>query len=173
MASRIGGSGSLTRKPIFRVGLILFGVIVIFVTAQQLSIPKSFGQYGYFRGDNISEWAAQEGNYAPGNSCEKCHQNEVQILDQGDHKGLDCQICHGPGLKHLQKFQTSKLKVEGTKELKVEGTEELCGICHRKMSGRSGDKIKTIELGIHNGGVVCIRCHNSHQPWAQLGGRQS
>lgn len=166
MTGRTQGRANLLQKPVFRVGLILIGVLVLFVIAQQLSIPKSFGQYGYFRGDNVSEWASQEGNYASGNQvCEKCHQVVVQGLSQGEHGGLDCQSCHGPALKHVQKPAASKLKVAGT--------AEVCGICHRKLAGRSGEQIRTIELGIHNGGVACIRCHNAHQPWAQLGGRTS
>lgn len=166
MTGRIGGRASFLQKPVFRVGLILLTVLVIFVTIQQLSIPKSFGQYGYFRGDNISEWTSQEGNYASGNQvCEKCHQSVVQGLALGEHGKLDCQSCHGPALKHVKKPAALKLKVEGT--------AEVCGVCHRKMAGRSGEQIPTVELGIHNGGVACIRCHNPHQPWAQLGGRKN
>ena len=162
VAGRTRKRTQITQTAVFRAGLLLFSVLVIFVVFRYLSIPRSFGQYGYFRGDNLDEWASLEANYAAGNEvCGNCHQYMFQGLSQGEHGRLNCQSCHGPMMKHV------KNPVEWRPVVK--GTAELCGFCHRELTGRSKEQIPTVKLGIHGGGVDCTRCHEPHQPWAKIG----
>lgn len=153
----------LWERAIWRVGILLLAVMVLFLFARQLALPDSFGQYGYYRGDNIDEWAALEAKHAFGNeTCSKCHQQTLSSLSSGNHEVLNCQACHGPAANHIKKPKVYLPKVSGTKE--------LCGSCHRELIGRAEVEISTVELGKHSGGLTCSRCHDPHQPKRLEGG---
>ena len=156
----------LSQTAVFRAGLLLIFIVLIFGILRQLAIPKSFGQYGYYRGDNIGEWVSRDQNYALGNkTCVPCHAQEVNQTAQAEHGQIDCQSCHGPLESHVRKPSESHPKIAGT--------AELCGACHRELLGRSKELVPTVKVGEHSGGLDCTRCHNPHEPWAKIGGRKS
>jgi hypothetical protein len=152
-----------SQTAVFRVSILLLFVVIAFVIFRHLSIPKSFGQYGYYRGDNVEEWASLDQNYAPGSrDCSKCHANEFQATIQAEHNQLDCQSCHGPLLAHMRSPNESHPKVVGN--------ADLCGACHRELVGRSSNQIRTVRVGEHSGGLDCTKCHDPHQPLTAIRG---
>lgn len=157
---------TLSQKAVFRIGILLLCVVVLFGFVRSLVVPPSFGDYGRYRGDSIGEVALQEANFAGGGNtaCGKCHQDKYLNLSQAEHKQLNCQTCHGPGAKHAAK--------PGSQPLAVRGNADLCGACHREIAGRTKQQIATVKLQMHSGGVECVRCHDPHRPWAKLGGRK-
>ncbi len=164
MDKKTGGESPFFQRAYVRVGLLLLTVLIIFGTVRQLSIPPSFGEYGRYRGDSIGENVAKKVNFALGNDdCKKCHLNLFQIISQAEHKGLNCQSCHGPAANHVSN------PASGTP--KVIGNEELCGSCHRQIAGRTKEMITMVMPLWHSGGVECAKCHNPHQPREAIGGR--
>lgn len=157
---------ALTQKAVFRVSFLLLCAVVIFGLVRTLLVPVSFGEYGRYRGDSITEVASREVNFAGGgnDTCGKCHQDHYLALTQAEHKQLNCQTCHGPGAKHAAKA--------GSQSLAVKGDAGLCGACHQETTGRVTQQIATVKLQMHSGGVECGRCHDPHRPWAKLGGRK-
>lgn len=166
MTVRREGGSPITGQALFRIGIILITALVIFAFARQIMIPESFGQYGRYRGDSISENASRKVNFAGSSTdCGGCHQEVVKAVAGASHSGMDCQSCHGPAAKHLSQ--------PGTWSPRVEGSAELCGSCHRTIAGRADGKIATVKPLMHSGGVTCTRCHDPHRPWAKLGGEKS
>ncbi|MHB9095795.1 MAG: cytochrome c3 family protein [Eubacteriales bacterium] len=165
MAGRKEGGSSFIQSALGRITMILVIVVVLFGFARQMIIPKSFGQYGRYRGDSVSEVASRPVNYAGGgnSTCGQCHQNVFQALSSAEHGKMDCQTCHGPAAKHVAK--------PSEQSPKIEGNAELCGACHKDIAGRTDQQIATVTLQMHSGGVACVGCHDPHQPWAKLGGR--
>ncbi len=149
----------------FRASVLVILIVVCFIVAQQLAKPKSFGEFGFYRGDNVAEWIAMDQTYGPpGNkTCSKCHDQIVLLVSQAEHGKVDCQACHGPLMAHVLKPSDSHPKVAGN--------AELCGTCHREMVGRTKEQIATVKVGEHSGGLDCIRCHDPHQPLLMKGGR--
>ncbi len=163
MEAETGQKTRMSQKAVFRVGVVLVCALVVFGIIRQLSVPKSFGQYGYYRGDNVQEWVSMDQTFASGNQvCAQCHAQEVQEAAQAEHSQLDCQSCHGPMQDHV--------KQPNQVHPRVAGNVDLCGACHRVMVGRSKDNIRTVQVGSHSGGLDCIRCHDPHQPYAKIGG---
>ncbi len=153
----------LINGAVIRVGIVLLVIITVFFLVRQTFIPKSFGEYGYYRGDNVGEWAAMEVNYAPGNvSCSECHQKILTWMAGQKHRALDCQACHGPALKHA--------KASKPEEIKVQSTGDVCGACHNRIAGRPGKGVAAVDANDHSGGVECVRCHDAHRLWAKKGG---
>lgn len=149
----------------FRATVLVIFIVICFIVAKQLSKPKSFGEFGYYRGDNVAEWMAMDQNYAtPGNkTCNKCHDKIVQLTSLAEHGKLDCQSCHGPLMEHVLKTADSHPKVLGN--------ANLCGTCHKEIAGRTKEQIATVKLDEHSGGLDCVRCHDPHQPLSVKGGK--
>lgn len=149
----------------FRASILVILIVICFIVAKQLAKPVSFGEFGFYRGDNVAEWIAMDQSYAPpGNkTCSKCHAKEVQLISQAEHAKTDCQSCHGPLMAHVLKPTETQPKVVGN--------AELCGTCHKEILGRNKEQIATVKLGEHSGGLDCVRCHDPHQPLSMKGGR--
>lgn len=162
---RTNEKGPITQHALFRIGVILISVLVLFAFAKEMAIPASFGEYGRYRGDSIGETAAKAPSFAGSSKdCGECHRDIYSYVSEAEHKGLDCQSCHGPAAKHVQKPSALSPKVIGN--------EELCAACHRKIAGRVDGLIATVKPMMHSGGVDCVRCHDPHRPWAKLGGKK-
>ena len=169
-----GGSKSLVHKgkpegktkfsqlPAFRVGLLLVIFLAAFALVQQLSVPETFGQYGYYRGDNVSEWAGMEVSYAEEtNTCSACHAEKYNTFKQTEHGQMQCQTCHGAAKEHTLD--------PGTTKPTIEPSREFCGNCHFELEGRKETVIKQVGLD-HNGETNCVKCHDPHEPWSMFGG---
>ena len=92
--------------------------------------------------------------------CATCHTDISNIKSIGVHKKINCQTCHGPGIKHAD--DPTKNKLEKPSE------REFCGKCHAKNIARSTSVIRQIDLTKHNVGSKCIKCHNPHSPEIKL-----
>ncbi|MHB1126166.1 MAG: hypothetical protein ACYC2T_04295 [Bacillota bacterium] len=148
----------LVNRPAFRVGVVLAVILVAFALAQQTFVPKSFGEYGYYRGDSVNEWAELPVTYSAGsNTCKACHQDQGAILTQGEHGKINCESCHGPAGKHAENPNKENRPV-------IEVTREYCGACHNQVVGRSEQNIRQVNLEEHNAGLVCSLCHMPHNP---------
>jgi hypothetical protein len=122
----------------------------------QLFIPHSFGQYGYYRGDNVGEWVRLPVQFSPGpTECATCHSEKAQLRGSGAHSGLSCETCHGPADTHLQVGPTVKPAVPQA--------SELCGLCHQPVVGRP-EWFPQVDPAVHAGGNECTLCHNPHSP---------
>lgn len=141
--------------------IIVFAVfIAVFLVIRQLLIPESFGEYGHYRANSLIENEANEIHYAGHMACLDCHQDveDAKLLDV--HETINCEVCHGPGQKHVLSGDAADIQ-------KPNG-REFCGSCHAKNAARPTDAIFQVDLEEHNKGENCTECHNPHQPWAML-----
>lgn len=152
-------------RPAVRVGLLVVMVVVAFIIVQQLSIPKAFGAYGFYRGDNVQEWVSMSPNYSTAGTatCSTCHADKVTLKDVGPHASVNCESCHLAAGKHTQvTFDAKPVK---------DSTREACLSCHEKQVARP-ETIRQIDGSQHNLGMACITCHDPHSPWATMGGKK-
>jgi hypothetical protein len=78
--SKFDDSARLIRLP----AVFLLGAVV-FVAVRAAVIPKSFGQYGPYRGDALNEISSQPIAYAGHDACEACHPDIAETKSQGVH----------------------------------------------------------------------------------------
>lgn len=151
-----GERSRLVDRPAFRAGLVLTVVVVAFLVVRQLAVPASFGEFGYYRGDNVREQVALAANFSRGAEvCQSCHADQYQQWKQAQHAGVNCESCHGPASAHVADFQ--KVKPERPRG------REFCASCHDRLAARP-EAIRQVDVTRHNTGVECIACHNPHQP---------
>jgi len=161
--------------------IIAFAVfIVLFLVLQQILKPSSFGVLGHYRADAIQENAMREIHYAGSDRCTKCHEEMHTDKAAGFHAKLQCEVCHGPGLKHVlyaARFKDGHLP----DSLKLHKPDERkdCAVCHQINAARikilfdtiNNSMIHQVNTLTHNlvdkktkEVLKCIECHNPHQP---------
>ncbi len=138
---------------IFRLLLLVLGIVVVYSTARHFLTPPSFGQYGWYRGQALAESATRERTYAGKAACEECHSDQVQKLLKGSHKTLSCEGCHGPALAHAENPDVKLDKLNFTP----------CLRCHEANPSRPKWH-KQIASKEHYTGSKCTECHVPHYP---------
>lgn len=118
--------------------------------------PESWREYGPYRGNALLEIAEKEAKYVEMETCAMCHDSIAEIKTQGNHKSIQCEICHGPGYKHADDPENNKMEL-------YQG-RQFCLRCHTKNAASPKNIIKQIDAVEHNEGEECITCHNPHQP---------
>lgn len=140
---------------IVRIGL-LFGVaIAVFATARASLTPPSFGRLGHYRADAIPKAAGLPLRYAGAETCAECHADEAAQKAKSYHRGLACEMCHGPGAAHAE--APDKHKPRLPRERKA------CLYCHEYLASRPTGFPQVIERA-HNPLEPCSRCHDAHDP---------
>jgi Cytochrome c554 and c-prime len=149
-------AGHLVRlAAVFLVGLVAFLVL------RSLLVPRSFGRYGHYRADAIGEIAALPTAYAGHQVCEGCHSDIVDVKSKGVHRGVACESCHGPQLKHAEdpgSVVPAKLD-----------TAVLCVRCHQANIAKPKG-FPQVDAAEHSGGAACNTCHQPHSPAIGAGG---
>jgi hypothetical protein len=138
---------------IVRLVLLTIGIVGSFLVARYFLTPKSFGRYGWYRGDAIMERASLPRHYAGKKACDECHSDKVQLLNSDGHKTLSCEVCHGPGKDHTEDPDV-KLAVLSFGH---------CVRCHEANPSRPKWH-KQINTRDHNPGQKCTECHVPHAP---------
>jgi hypothetical protein len=140
-----------------RLALAFAIFISLFLLLRHFLVPATFGQYGHYRGASLMENALPEIHYAGQEACFKCHQDIEDLKAKDVHSEIHCETCHGPGLKHSEKGDTTGYPRPAGRE--------FCALCHTLNAAKRKDAIVQIDPQKHNIGKKCIECHNPHQPW--------
>ena len=145
-----------------RAALVVACLVVLFFVTRALAVPATFGQYGYYRGASVDEWAAKPPAYSPGvQSCQGCHAPVYASWSAGAHATIGCESCHGPAGTHAAGLGQRPARPEG---------REFCGRCHASDKARPS-LVKQVDLATHNPGLACVTCHRPHDPALAGGGK--
>lgn len=136
--------------------LLVFSVLIgSFVIVRHFLIPASFGKYGHYRADAISDVAALPAKYAGALVCADCHSDIFRRKQASMHRTVACESCHGPALAHTSDPMTVKPVKPGGRE--------FCAMCHSNNAARP-KSMKQVDVETHNPGAPCTACHNPHNP---------
>ena len=133
---------------VFVVGLLLFLVV------RGALVPKSFGQYGHYRGNAMADIAVRPVKFAGHQACEPCHGDILEKKSSGKHAHVNCEACHGPQAGHADDPSSLPAKLD---------TAVLCARCHAENAAkpRGFPQVATAE---HSAGLPCDTCHQPHSP---------
>jgi hypothetical protein len=139
---------------------LLFAIFIgLFLVARNFLVPKSFGEFGHYRGLSLTENQDKPANYAGQKICNDCHDDVMAKKSASVHQSLSCETCHGPGQAHVNNNDTLPLKPSG---------REFCATCHTLNAARKKENIIQIDPAKHETGSACTECHNPHNPWENL-----
>jgi hypothetical protein len=145
-----------------RVAVVFLLALFAFLAFRGLIVPKSFGQYGHYRGDALKEIASRPLVHAGQSACADCHEDVVATKQAGKHVGLHCEGCHGPQARHA----ADPTAVKPTRP----DTSVLCARCHDRNAARPA-KFPQVNAKEHSGGMACGDCHKPHTPALDSGGK--
>jgi hypothetical protein len=150
---------------VVRLVILTLGIVASYAIARQIFIPKSFGQYGHWRGDALMDIAARQPQYAGQKSCEECHSDEFKKILKFEHKTVSCESCHGVSRAHGDDpDHVNPIKLTDHKTIRREQADAFCLRCHNFDPGRPA-WLKQIEISKHYAGKErCVECHMPHQP---------
>lgn len=128
---------------------------ILFLGVRAYLVPKSFGEYGHYRGDAIKEVAARPVNFAGHRACEDCHGDIVEKKSAGKHVHVNCEACHGPLAKHVD-------DPASVQPVKLD-TAVLCVRCHEANAAKP-KSFPQVASAEHSSGMPCDTCHQPHSP---------
>ncbi len=146
---------------LFRLAAVFVAAFALFLIIRSVLVPKSFGEYGHYRGNAIVELAARPVAYAGHQTCETCHADVPEIKNKGKHARLSCEVCHGPLAKHAED-PAAVVPV-------LPDTAVICARCHEKNIAKP-DGFPQVVSQEHSGGMACNTCHKPHSPVIGAGG---
>jgi hypothetical protein len=137
--------------------LLVFTVFIgLMLLAMHYLTPDSWGLYGHYRAKALTEIADKQAKYVQMETCAMCHDSIAEFKSQGNHKPLQCEVCHGPGYKHVDDPENIKMEIPQGRQ--------LCLRCHTKNAATPKGVINQIDPAEHYSEEDCITCHNPHQP---------
>jgi ribosomal protein L37AE/L43A len=140
---------------LLRLAAVLAAGLLLFVVARSFLVPKTFGQYGHYRGAALQEVRAQAINYAGHETCEACHSDVLDRKSKGKHVHVNCESCHGPLAKHAD-------DPTGVQPVKL-NTANLCVRCHEANAAKP-KRFPQVVSADHSAGLACNECHQPHSP---------
>jgi len=142
-------------EHLIRLAAVLILGVVAFVVMRAAVVPKSFGQYGQYRGDAIGEVAARPIAHAGHEVCEGCHTDVAEQKKLGRHVVVPCEACHGAQAKHADD--------PGTIKPPKLDTAVVCSRCHEANSAKP-KTFPQVVTADHAQGIACDTCHQPHRP---------
>jgi hypothetical protein len=146
---------------LFRFAGLFVLAFLIFLVIRGYVVPRSFGQYGHYRGNAIGEMAAKSIKFAGHEACESCHSDIADTKKAGKHAHVNCEACHGPLAKHADD-PTALTPVKPD-------TAVLCARCHTATAAKPKG-FPQVDPAEHSNGVACETCHQPHSPAIDAGG---
>jgi len=146
-------------EHLVRLVVVMLVALVGFLVLRAAVVPKSFGEFGHFRGNALNEIAALPVRYAGHRACEECHVDVVDQKKSGRHANLHCEICHGSQVKHAEDPTSGKPPRPNV--------TVLCARCHEANSAKA-TWLPQVATADHSGGVDCQTCRQPHHPKIEL-----
>jgi transcription elongation factor Elf1 len=149
-------------KHLLGVGFVFAAGVIAFVLVRAALVPRSFGEYGHYRGNAIKEIATQPVAFAGQASCEICHSDVATVKNRGKHASVNCEACHGALAKHADD--------PGTVQAPKLDTAVLCVRCH-SVNGAKPKNFPQVAAKEHSAELPCETCHQPHSPLIGSGGK--
>ena len=146
---------------LFRLAAVFLLGVLIFLGIRGFMVPKSFGQYGHYRGNALADIAARPISFAGHQTCETCHADVFDKKKDGRHAHVNCEACHGALGNHASD-PASVIPVKPDPVV-------LCARCHTASAAKPKGFPQVVPAD-HSNGLPCQTCHNPHSPAMDAGG---
>jgi len=150
-------------KHVFRALIALTAAVVALLLGRSAFVPRSYGAYGSYRGDNVAEQMARTVRHGGDGACGECHTSELVEHDKGKHQAVRCEVCHANLASHVK--GDDKVAV-----MKVQKSRELCLRCHLQLEARPRSfpqvqpRTHVEKMGGTWSETACFDCHAPHAP---------
>jgi len=166
-------------RHIIRVAAIVVVVVVGFLIARFATVPKSFGQYGHYRGASLDEDMSLPVILQSPQTCHQCHDEQkgewpgFEVWQKGKHSSLTCENCHSKCQEHVEaRGKEPDLKRD---VITKDPTPQRCLMCHYGLAARPkvvplclpdehhAEYLKLLEEQTQEV-LSCTMCHPDYRP---------
>ena len=172
---------------LFRFAGLFVVAFLVFLVVRAYVVPKTFGQYGHYRGAAIGEISQHPVKFAGHQTCEGCHSDISDTKTKDAHAHVNCEACHGALYQTLPAQPPPKGNLyerfvalivpppppappillhaddPATVTPVKPDTLVLCARCHTASAAKPKG-FPQVDPTQHMGGVPCETCHNPHSP---------
>jgi hypothetical protein len=138
-----------------RLAAVFLLAVIALLVARSVLIPETFGERGHYRAAAVDSIAVHPMKYAGHQECAMCHPDVAAQRLAGNHRGVSCEVCHGPAAAHV----AAPLDVKPT----ISRDRALCVLCHAYNPSRPTG-FPQIDSVTHNPRLPCMGCHVAHAP---------
>ena len=164
-------------RHILHVAVILVVLIGGFIAVRSAVVPKSFGEFGHYRGASLQERMALPVVFQGAETCKECHEDERGDLwpgyvewQKGKHSALECENCHTNAAKHVERRRADPTAEEFV--VTKDPSPKLCLTCHDGVIGRPKvlplhdpkEHAEYLEMLEKDESTRCIECHEDYRP---------
>lgn len=148
-------------EHLVRLAAVFLIAFLAFLGLRAVLVPKSFGQFGHYRGDALKEVASKKPVFAGQTACVDCHSDVLDVKKAGKHAGVHCEACHGALARHAEN--------PADVVPQLPDTAILCARCHQQNLAKPAS-FPQVDAKEHSGGEKCKTCHVPHDPLKMPGG---
>jgi len=142
-------------QQVRRLAIVVVVLVAALIAARALLVPPTFGDRGHYRAASVDSIEKLPIRYAGHDACAMCHPQEVQTKAASFHRGVACEVCHGPAVQHT----TNPVEVKPP----APRDRTFCPRCHAFNPARPTG-FPQIDPVQHNPMRPCFTCHNPHDP---------
>jgi len=138
-----------------RLSVVLVLLLAAYFAARRVLIPPTFGDRGHYRAAAVDSIEKLPIHYAGREACAMCHPQVVARKAASYHRGVACEVCHGPAVAHTTDPMGHKPPAPRDRT--------FCPTCHAYNPARPTG-FPQIDPVQHNPVAPCVTCHNAHDP---------
>jgi ribosomal protein S27AE len=138
-----------------RLAVVAVLLLIAYFAARSVLVPKTFGDRGHYRAAAVDSIEKLPIHYAGREACAMCHPAEVAKKAASFHRGVACEVCHGPAAAHTTDPVGHKPPAPRDRS--------FCPTCHAYNPARPTG-FPQIDPIQHNPVAPCFSCHNPHDP---------
>ncbi|NIN09982.1 MAG: hypothetical protein GTN62_01065 [Gemmatimonadales bacterium] len=142
-------------QQVSRLAAVFVVAVVGLVVARWFLVPESFGDIGHYRAEAVDSIVAHPKKYAGHRECALCHGAIAEQRSASNHRGVTCEVCHGPATSHV----AAPMDVKPT----APRERGFCPLCHAYDPSRPTG-FPQIDPVAHNPLTPCMECHDPHAP---------
>lgn len=154
-SKRLGSIFASVPEQVRRLGLVIVVLVGATLLLRFVLLPPSVVSTELHWAQATEREMAKLPKLAGSAECQNCHEDVVVMKAKSYHKGLACEACHGPAIKHTE--DPSALKPPAPRD------RTFCPVCHAYDPSRPTG-FPQINPTAHNPLKACISCHNPHDP---------
>ena len=83
-----------------RLSVVVALLLVAYFVARSVLVPATFGDRGHYRAAAVDSIEKLPIHYAGREACAMCHPQVVARKAASYHRGVACEVCHGPAVGH-------------------------------------------------------------------------
>lgn len=142
-------------EQVQRLGIVVAILAILTLVMRFGVIPAAYFSPKLHRSSTVEREIAKPIRFAGMATCRSCHEEHYEVKSRGKHRGLACETCHGPAVKHTENPEAEKPYAPRDRN--------FCPKCHAYDASRPTG-FPQINPESHNPEMPCITCHLPHEP---------